>query len=75
MPVVVRALLARSQASALVLHHELVGRRLVRSARKRGVPVVAWTVDDPRELERLVDVGVDAVVVNNPAMFVSTLAP
>ncbi len=75
MPFVVRVLLARSQASALVLHHTLVGRRLVRSARKRGVPVVAWTVDEPHDLERLSSVGVDAVVVNNPVMFVSTLAP
>jgi glycerophosphoryl diester phosphodiesterase len=73
-PVVARALLARSRSSTLVLHHALVGERLVRWAHGRGVPVVAWTVDDPRDVRRLADVGVNALVVNNPAMFVSTLA-
>ena len=42
--------------------------------RARGVHVVAWTVNEPRDLVRLDGVGVNAVVVNNPAMFVSTLA-
>lgn len=72
-PVFAGALLSRSEASALVLHHALVGARTVRGAHARGVPVVAWTVEDRRDLERLDEVGVDAVVVNNPAIFVSTL--
>ena len=74
MPVLGRTLLARSGASALALHHSLVGSRFMAWARARGVPVIAWTVNDPRDLVRLDGVGVDAVVVNNPAMFVSTLA-
>jgi glycerophosphoryl diester phosphodiesterase len=74
MPVLGRTLLARSGASALALHHSLVGPRLMGWARARGVPVVAWTVDDPRDVRRLDGVGVNALVVNNPAMFVSTLA-
>lgn len=74
MPLLARALLASSGASTLVLHHALVGERLVRWARRRGVPVVAWTVDEPRDVERLDGVGVDAMVVNNPAVFASTLA-
>jgi glycerophosphoryl diester phosphodiesterase len=74
MTVLARTLLARSGASALALHHSLVGSRLMAWARARGVPVIAWTVNDPRDLMRLDGVGVDAVVVNNPAMFVSTLA-
>jgi glycerophosphoryl diester phosphodiesterase len=73
MPTFASALLARSGASALVLHHALVGERIVRRAHARGVPVVAWTVDDPRDLERLDGVGVNAIVVNNPVMFVSRL--
>jgi glycerophosphoryl diester phosphodiesterase len=75
MPVLARTLLAGSGASTLVLHHALVGQRLVRWARRRGIPVVVWTVDDPRDLERLDGVGVDAMVVNNPVVFASTLAP
>jgi glycerophosphoryl diester phosphodiesterase len=74
-PVVARFLLARSHASALVLHHQLVSARTVRFAHARGVPVVAWTVDDPADLRRLDEAGVDAVVVNNPGLFASTLVP
>jgi len=74
MPFLARALLRRSRASALVLHHELVGEGLVRYAQRRGVPVVVWTVDEPRDVERLDRIGVDAMVVNNPVMFTSTLS-
>jgi glycerophosphoryl diester phosphodiesterase len=74
MPVLAAALLARSRTSTLVLHHALVSAGLVRWARKRGVPVVAWTVDEPADVRRLDAVGVDALVVNNPDMFASTLA-
>jgi glycerophosphoryl diester phosphodiesterase len=72
-PIVARALLARSRASALVLHHGLVTERLVRVSHARGIPVVAWTVDDPLDATRLDEAGVDALVVNNPATFVFTL--
>jgi glycerophosphoryl diester phosphodiesterase len=74
-PALVGALLTRSGASTLVLHHALVTRRVVAAAHARGAPVVAWTVDDRRDFERAVEAGVDALVVNNPAKFVSTLQP
>lgn len=72
-PLLAGRLLARSRAGALVLHHSLVGERLVRRAHRRGVPVVAWTVEDPRDVARLDAAGVDAIVVDNPAIFLSTL--
>jgi glycerophosphoryl diester phosphodiesterase len=75
-PLVADLLLARSRASALVLHHTLVGERTVRRAHAKGVPVVAWTVEEARDLVRLDRAGVDAIVVNNPAIFLSsTLEP
>lgn len=68
-------LLSRSGASALVLHHLLVSTRTVRRAHELRVPVVAWTVQTPLDLERLDVAGVDAIVVDNPAIFASTLQP
>jgi glycerophosphoryl diester phosphodiesterase len=38
------------------------------------VPVVAWTVDTPELLARLMRAGVDAVVTNDPAIFTVTLS-
>jgi glycerophosphoryl diester phosphodiesterase len=68
-PAFAGALVARSGASALVLHHELVSARTVRRAHARQVPVVAWTVAELRDLARLDAAGVDAVVVDDPRIF------
>ena len=72
-PMLVGPLLERALATVLVLKHELVSPRAVRRAHARGASVVAWTVDDPRDLSRVVAAGVDAVVTNDPSTFVSTL--
>jgi glycerophosphoryl diester phosphodiesterase len=72
-PRVVGRLLSRSGASALVLHHALVSAAAVDNAHARGAAVVAWTVDDPRDLARVDAAGVNAVVVNDPTIFASTL--
>ena len=72
-PPLVDLLLRRSRASTLVLHQALVSASAVERAHARGAPVVAWTVDDARDLERVTAAGVDAVVTNDPSIFVSTL--
>jgi glycerophosphoryl diester phosphodiesterase len=66
-------LLRRSGASALVLHHTLVSAAAVDRAQARGAAVVAWTVEDPTDLARVDAAGVNAVVVNDPGIFMSTL--
>ena len=73
-PALVGPLVARTGATALVLHHSVVSRLVVRRAHARGLAVVAWTVDDPLDLARVDEAGVDAVVSNDPSMFVSTLS-
>jgi glycerophosphoryl diester phosphodiesterase len=72
-PTLARLLLARSRASALVLHHALVTARVVERAHARSTRVVAWTVDTVEDLSRVDEAGVDAVVTNDPSIFVSTL--
>ena len=68
-PFAAPAALAAARVSALVLHHSLVGETVVRRAHARGAAVVAWTVDDPQDLARVDEAGVDAVVTNNPRIF------
>ena len=72
-PNLVGPLLARSRATTLVLQHRAVSERAVRRAHVRGAAVVAWTVDDRADLVRVDQAGVDAVVTNDPSIFVSTL--
>lgn len=72
-PALARGLLRYSRASTLVLHHGVVSAAVVTYARARLVPVVTWTVDRPDDLRRVEQAGVDAVVTNDPTIFVSTL--
>lgn len=65
----VRRLTARAGASALMLQHRLVTERAVERAHAVGVPVLAWTVDDSLELERVAACGVDGVITNDPRIF------
>jgi glycerophosphoryl diester phosphodiesterase len=67
-------LLARAGASVAVLQHGVISRAAVERCHAHGVAVVAWTVDDPEVLERLIRVGVDAVVTNDPTIFEVTLS-
>ena len=67
--VLARRLVARSGATILSLEHTLVTSALVSGMHRRGTSVIAWTVADPRDLERVDVAGVDAVVVDDPRMF------
>ena len=53
-----RGMVRRAGATALMLNHTLVTPRAVAAARAAGAPVLAWTVDDPADLERVVAAGV-----------------
>jgi glycerophosphoryl diester phosphodiesterase len=65
--------LARMQAGCaqVPLHlggRALVDERFVAAAHARGLQVHVWTVDDPAECTRLLEMGVDGVMTDRPAM-------
>ena len=47
--------------------------RYVRAAHKAGLPVHVWTIDDPTEMERLLDMGVDGIMTDRPAVLKEVL--
>lgn len=63
-----RALCVARQIRAVSLHPrvDLLSRPLLASCRHRGVPVIPWTVDEPRIAQRLFRAGVAGVFSNHP---------
>ena len=49
-------------------HHAFVNADLVAAAHAAGLAVNTWTCDDPDRIVWLAELGVDAVVTNDPAL-------
>ncbi|MGD0199068.1 MAG: glycerophosphodiester phosphodiesterase [Solirubrobacteraceae bacterium] len=54
---------------ALIPQWPLVTRRLVQAVHGAGGEIYAWTVDDPRMIRRLAELGVTGVITNDPRLF------
>ncbi len=54
--------------------HTLCTPAKVKEWHTAGMPINAWTVDDPAELRRLAEIGVDGVFSNDPAAAIAALA-
>jgi len=52
---------------------EVVTPRFVEAAHNRGVRVDVWTIDDPEEMRRLLDLGVDVIMTNRPEVLSEVL--
>jgi glycerophosphoryl diester phosphodiesterase len=69
LPGKVRPLLRAGRIQAVMSHWLLVSRGLVDVVHAEGGEVYVWTVDDARRIERLRELGVHAVITNDPRLF------
>ena len=56
----------RVGAEAIHPHTFLVDDALVRGAHERGLAVYPYTANEPSEMSRLIELGVDGVITNHP---------
>lgn len=54
---------------AMWVYHPLISPRLAGICKRAGVELVAWTVDDEPRMRKLVEMGVDGLVSNDPRLF------
>jgi glycerophosphoryl diester phosphodiesterase len=52
----------------------VVSRNFIRHAHRVGLPVKVWTVNDPDDMRRLLEWGVDALISDRPDLAVSAVA-
>jgi glycerophosphoryl diester phosphodiesterase len=55
------------RADELSLHYSLATEKLVRQAKFEGFPTTIWTADHPIWLRRAMEIGIHAIITNNPA--------
>ena len=56
------------RADQISLHYTLISRKFMKNAERKNLPVTVWTVDNPRFVRRAIDLGITAVITNNPAI-------
>jgi len=61
-------------ADMLSVHFSLATRKLMKKAEKLNLPVTIWTADNPRWIKRAFDLGLFAVITNNPAILLAKRA-
>jgi glycerophosphoryl diester phosphodiesterase len=61
--------LPKMGVGAMWVYHPLVSRQLAKITDLAGVELIAWTVDDPVRMKRLVDLGVRGLCTNDPRLF------
>jgi glycerophosphoryl diester phosphodiesterase len=57
-------------AKEILLHRSIANRSAVRLATENDLPVVVWTVDDPKWIRRARSLGIHALIANNPEQMV-----
>jgi glycerophosphoryl diester phosphodiesterase len=62
-------------ADEIALHHNLARTRTVEKARNEGLEVVVWTVDDPGWIARARNLGLKALIANDPAAMLAQREP
>jgi glycerophosphoryl diester phosphodiesterase len=59
-------------ATYVVPHYRLLSPRLIKKLHAAGKTVVTWTVNDPRQMRRAAEMGVDGIISDDTRLLAST---
>ncbi len=59
-------------ADELSVHFTLATKKLLRTADKKGLPIVVWTVNNPRWVKRAIKLGIKALITNDPKRLIES---
>lgn len=59
-------------ADEIALHYTLAGHRVIEKAKRKGLEIVLWTVDDTHWISRARSLGIKALISNDPGMMVTS---
>jgi glycerophosphoryl diester phosphodiesterase len=62
-------MLGAAEATAAMLHWQVVTKPVVERCHAAGAAVLAWTVETPEQLRALDELGVDGVITDDPRIF------
>lgn len=68
LPARIGGMARRTGARAAMLHHLVLSRAAMVRCRRLGLAVFAWTVNDSDALRRMVELGVDGVIGDDPGL-------
>jgi glycerophosphoryl diester phosphodiesterase len=54
-------------ADELSLHYSLATKKMIARAKAKNFPVTIWTADNPAWVKRAINLGLQAIITNNPA--------
>ena len=60
-------------ADLILPRYNLITEDLVEKAHSKGLKIIAWTVDNPEEIRRLIDLEVDGIASNYPVLLTKIL--
>ncbi|MBY8974631.1 glycerophosphodiester phosphodiesterase [Rhodobacteraceae bacterium NNCM2] len=66
--------LTRLEGEFIAVNTGMVSARLIRATHKAGKQIYVWTVNDPLQMSRLISMGVDGLITDEPALAREVLA-
>jgi glycerophosphoryl diester phosphodiesterase len=64
---------AKNRLDGIDLNNKIIDQETIKKAKESGLEVLSWTIDDPEEAKRLINLGVAGITTNRPDLIRSSI--